>query len=156
MRSRRNSASVRSAAAPGLTTNVVNGDYICSNKPPTLPFRDRSSWARGGFTTKTRSSRRLVGMGLARGLRWPRNDTEDHGKGIGRARAQRSGARYRNRCARWGDVVGARRGFSQRRKARKVVGRAGDSPRRHEVHEVFLGMARGGFTTKARSSRRDF
>ena len=41
--------------------------------------------------------------------------------------------------ARWGDVVGARRGFSQRRKARKAVGRAGDSPRRHEVHEGWLG-----------------
>jgi hypothetical protein len=57
MRSRRNSASVRSAAAPGLTTNVVNGDYKCSNKPPALPFRDRSSWARGGFTTKARRAR---------------------------------------------------------------------------------------------------
>ena len=33
------------------------------------------------------------------------------------------------------------------------LGRAGDSPRRHEVHEDFLGMARGGFTTKARRAR---
>jgi hypothetical protein len=33
--------------------------------------------------------------------------------------------------ARWGDEVGARRGFSQRRKARKVVGRA-----RGIYHEV--------------------
>jgi hypothetical protein len=45
------------------------------------------------------SQRRKVAKVMARGG-WDHELDEWHEKGIGRARAQRSGARYRNRCAR--------------------------------------------------------
>ena len=64
------------------------------------------------------SQRRKVAKVMARGG-WDHELDEWHEKGIGRARAQRSGARYRNRCARCGVGGGGRglraSGISRRR-----------------------------------------
>ena len=73
--------------------------------------------ARGGLTRSREGHEGLWGGWRARG--WPRNDTDDHGMGIGRARAQRSGARYRNRCARCGTVGMARGGLTRRLEGRE-------------------------------------
>jgi hypothetical protein len=58
--------------------------------------------ARVGDLTETRRHRDLLASGEHEMAEW-------HGKGIGRARAQRSGARNRNRCARCG-ALGIARG----------------------------------------------
>jgi hypothetical protein len=89
--------------------------------------------ARGGLTRSREGHEGLWGGWRARG--WPRNDTDDHGMGIGRARAQRSGARYRNRCARYGAVGGS--------------WRAGVKHEDSKGAKVFKrGLARGGFSQR--------
>ncbi len=108
--------------------------------------------ARGGLTRRLEGREGSFRMGLARGEGDHEMD-EWHEKGIGRARAQRSGARYRNRCARNGVGGDGARGLTRSREGRKGFLGGWRIGWDHEMDE-WHGKGRLGRTRTQRSGTR--